>query len=315
MDVTSFVLGLKKGAEGNLKTQEKAVTVVENGVTEILPDTGYALSKVLMNVNVPTGGGCAQFTEYLAETTFTNEYIPDLGAFASYVPLEDSVMEAWMANRKQVIVVYDGEEYTCTPQVLTEADGSVGVGNLATFGGTANGEPFAVAIIGLDVGYYFLIGSTVDTAPAQHTVRIYQEVSGGDGEWIIAEGHVTSSSGDPVVIEHGLGVIPDIVFITAGVSGPMSNSTNSKTSMIAGFHFSERLMSGAEDKVEYGFVFLFIPKSTGGMVGRPSVGLENASSGTFGCVCEVTNNTMKLGTDYTYLLPNVAYSWYAYAKK
>lgn len=179
MDVTSFVLGLKKGAEGNLKTQEKAVTVVENGVTEILPDTGYALSKVLMNVNVPTGGGCAQFTEYLAETTFTNTYQEGVGAFAYLVEIEASVAEAWFANTKPVTVVYDGEEFSCAPQLLTEVDGSVGVGNLATFGGTANGEPFAVAIMGLDGGYCFLIGSTVDMAPTQHTVCIYQEVSGG----------------------------------------------------------------------------------------------------------------------------------------
>lgn len=37
------------------ETQEKAVTITENGTTEITPDEGYTLSKATVNVNVPSG--------------------------------------------------------------------------------------------------------------------------------------------------------------------------------------------------------------------------------------------------------------------
>ena len=39
------------------ETQEKAVTITENGTTEITPDAGYTLSKATVNVNVPSGSG------------------------------------------------------------------------------------------------------------------------------------------------------------------------------------------------------------------------------------------------------------------
>ena len=54
----------------------------------------------------------------------------------------------------------------------------IGVGNLVAFGGTGNGEPFAIAAI-FDVDpngsmiYGFLCGSMVDTAPTQHTLAMY----------------------------------------------------------------------------------------------------------------------------------------------
>lgn len=38
-------------------TQEKTVEIKENGTVEVIPDEGYALSKVTANVNVPTSGG------------------------------------------------------------------------------------------------------------------------------------------------------------------------------------------------------------------------------------------------------------------
>ena len=195
MDMTSFVLGLKKGEAGNLKTQEKEVTVTENGTIEVLPDAGYALSKVLMSVNVASGS------------------------------------------------------------------------------------------------------------------------EGGDGEWIIASGSAASSEGDPVTVEHGLGVMPDIVVVTAGVFGPMTDSTNAKLSLVCGTTLSEKMMSSTDGDVGYGMAFLFTPKTASGMVGTSSVGLENLSTTAYSCICSVTSDTMQIGTARVYLLPGVSYSWQAYARK
>ncbi len=195
MDMTSFVLGLKKGEAGNLKTQEKEVTVTENGTIEVLPDAGYALSKVLMSVNIASGS------------------------------------------------------------------------------------------------------------------------EGGDGGWIVTNGSVSSSTGDPVIVEHGLGAMPDIVVVTASVFGPMSDSTNSKYSVVCGANYSEKLLSGAVGDVGYGMAFLYVPNSNSGMVGTAAAGLENLTNDGFTAICNVTNNTMQLGTTSVCLLPGKYYSWRAYVRK
>jgi len=131
------------------------------------------------------GGGGTQTIEYLKNTTFTTEYSEDFGVFAYFAPLEAAAMQSWMANRKPVTVVYDGEEFSLTPQVIAGMDGEEGVcvGNMVAFGGTGNSEPFAAVswFVGDTPG--FLIGSAVDTSPTQHTIRVYQETSGGASSW------------------------------------------------------------------------------------------------------------------------------------
>ena len=42
---------------GDPLTQEKSVEITENGIVQITPDEGYALSKVTANVNVASSGG------------------------------------------------------------------------------------------------------------------------------------------------------------------------------------------------------------------------------------------------------------------
>lgn len=130
---------------------------------------------------IETGGGGAEITEFLANTTGTNQYLETFGAFCMIAIIDKATFDKWYANTKPVKVVYDNVEYTLTPQ---EVMGSKAVGNLTGFGGTGNGEEFAIVAFSEENGdgsidYYFIIGSTVDTAPTEHTVRIYQEVSSG----------------------------------------------------------------------------------------------------------------------------------------
>lgn len=62
MDINSFVLGMKKGAaSARVETQEKTVEITENGTMEVLPDAGYALAKVIANVNVASSGSGVKF--------------------------------------------------------------------------------------------------------------------------------------------------------------------------------------------------------------------------------------------------------------
>lgn len=77
--------------------QEKVVDITKNGTTEILPDEGKVLSKVAVNVDVPSGGG--NYTDEqiisLVDGTTTEFTIPNgaiairSSAFASYTGLKN----------------------------------------------------------------------------------------------------------------------------------------------------------------------------------------------------------------------------------
>ena len=51
---------VKKGSQ--VQSQEKTVEITENGTTEVVPDSGYALSKVTINTNVESGGSATKWT-------------------------------------------------------------------------------------------------------------------------------------------------------------------------------------------------------------------------------------------------------------
>jgi hypothetical protein len=55
---------IRKGGGGDMPLQSKVVDITENGTTEVLPDSGMALSKVTVNVEV-SGGGTENSIEYL----------------------------------------------------------------------------------------------------------------------------------------------------------------------------------------------------------------------------------------------------------
>lgn len=51
---------VKKGSQ--VQSQEKTVEITENGTTEVVPDSGYALSKVTVNTNVESSGSATKWT-------------------------------------------------------------------------------------------------------------------------------------------------------------------------------------------------------------------------------------------------------------
>lgn len=73
------VAKLIEKVENAKKEQEKSITIVENGTTEVSPDEGKALSKVTINVEVEQSGGeedtlRALCTHTLKEFTITDEF-------------------------------------------------------------------------------------------------------------------------------------------------------------------------------------------------------------------------------------------------
>ena len=159
-------------------------------------------------------GGCTQTTEFLPTTTFTNDVFDEFGLYVYFIPLEAAAMAAWVENTEPVTVVYDGEEYKVTPQVMTSADGSVGacIGNLSAFGGTGNNEPFAIIPWNVDDVNGLLVGSIEDQVETQHTIRIYQEAI---PSFSLVSGQFECKSGVQVV-DHGCGEVPDIIVVYPG---------------------------------------------------------------------------------------------------
>lgn len=52
---------VKKGSQ--VQSQEKTVEITENGTTEVVPDSGYALSKVTVNTNVESSGSAMEYID------------------------------------------------------------------------------------------------------------------------------------------------------------------------------------------------------------------------------------------------------------
>lgn len=74
----------KAGGGGGLPTQEKAVSITENGTVEVVPDNGYVLSKVTAIVNVassiPDPSDIYQRVEYITsdvDSYFITDFIAD----------------------------------------------------------------------------------------------------------------------------------------------------------------------------------------------------------------------------------------------
>ena len=162
---------------------------------------------------------------------------------------------------------------------------------------------------------------TPDAGYALSKVLLDVAVAGGDSivlgsdEWIYQTGTVESSSGDPVIFEHGLGYVPDIVFVQAGIFGPISDSDFANLCLVSGFVLSENLMGNLDDSFNYGTCFLYRPNNATSMAGSASVGLENLTDTSYSIVCKVTDSTMQLGTSRVYLLPDRSYTWYAFVRK
>ena len=265
-------------------------------------------------------GGGVTVTEFLANTAFTTEYLPEFGVFTYLAPIEEATMQAWVENKHPVTVVYDGVEYELTPQAVIGPDGTEGVcaGNLSAFGGTGNGEPFAVVPWYVGSTPCFLIGSAVDTAPAEHTIRIYQEVSneGGGDEWVCASGTLAAiGQGNMATVTHGLGVVPDIIYVICNASGTMPKG-GSGSRIMCGCLFSDKLLgeTGADNK-NFGYVYLYNVDYNKCMIGSASAGLEGNTSAYWAIACDINSQTMTLGTNNAPLFTDMPYSWVAYARK
>lgn len=148
-------------------------------------------------MDAPNGGSSSDMSDllegvlerqaFVAETTDESELttLGEISAFCNTLPLSLEQYEQWHQNRNNVIVRYDNVEYVLEPQLVDpfeSGEPGIGVGNLDAFGGTGNGESFAMAgmyfqVVDSDVANYcILCASLVDTAPTEHTIAIDLQV-------------------------------------------------------------------------------------------------------------------------------------------
>lgn len=151
---------------------------------------------------------------------------------------------------------------------------------------------------------------------ATEVEEVANSSGGSDGEnWVYAQGSFQTTADGTKTITHGLGVIPDIIMLVRTNIGSISNTTN-KMYIINSFALSEKLLgeTGLDAQV-YGSCFLYNPSSKGFLLGSQNAGLEHTTSSDFVGICDVTDQTMQLGSSHVSLLTNSTYKWTAYAKK
>lgn len=91
---------VKKGSQ--VQSQEKTVEITENGTTEVVPDAGYALSKVTVNVNVQ--GGSASSMEYLDLREYQDaDFYLSLAILADVVNAHDADNNTYCGVNKEAI--------------------------------------------------------------------------------------------------------------------------------------------------------------------------------------------------------------------
>lgn len=114
--------------------------------------------------------------EFIPVTTQTSAFDSDYGAYIMGIRLTDEEANTWLNNMDSLIVTFDYVEYECE---LQEIDGGNGksAGNLTSFGGTGNDEPFALSMTTVQIDdtttYYYLgVAAINDTAETEHTITV-----------------------------------------------------------------------------------------------------------------------------------------------
>ena len=124
-------------------------------------------------------------TDLLPSVTGETLYDDGFGVYAMPTQFTDAEMlNRWHGDAGNpitgnIFVEFDGVVYECAQQRLAALDNAMAVGNCAAFGGVGNNEPFIVSIMSTSIDgqtevYYWVVAALTDTAPTEHTARVYQ---------------------------------------------------------------------------------------------------------------------------------------------
>ena len=131
--------------------------------------------------------------EDLLPRVVSQTFLSDLGVYAISSKTTEEMFWKWQEGIEgNVFVEFDGVVYECAPQRLAAMDNGMAVGNCTAFGGVGNNEPFIALVMpetnanGVATGaYYWAVAALTDTAPTEHTVRVFQPL--GEPKYMLKE--------------------------------------------------------------------------------------------------------------------------------
>lgn len=107
--IESALVGKGSGG-GGLPTQEKTVEITENGTVEVVPDAGYALSKVTAVVDVPIPDGYIQPSGTLEVTENGTHDVSEYASVNVNVPTGDDSSDLPAGYRRVDYIQFTGEQ-------------------------------------------------------------------------------------------------------------------------------------------------------------------------------------------------------------
>ena len=166
-------------------------------------------------------------------------------------------------------------------------------------------------------------GGTGTMKPAEFPAEIASIVTGGGGgnagEWVMATGDFTATSGVET-ITHGLGVVPDIAFVSMSLTGEVTGITSQVLMCSIGFNSRFRditsLVGGKS--ASFGIVFALrvetsLPGVTSGLISGTFIDMPDSDS--FSPIHSANANTIAFGEGAVFPLHNAKYSWGVMAMK
>ena len=154
-------------------------------------------------------------------------------------------------------------------------------------------------------------GGTDTMKPAEFPAEIASiPVGGGGGEWISATGSFKPTS-NTYVLNHNLGVAPDIFFIYYFASNALTGTTSL---LMCGMALSQKLIGDAVSSGA-GYSYVFNPNTKIPMIFGITQGLESLASGAFGGIGGATPTQITLGSSIANLITGGEYKWTAHAMK
>ena len=100
---------VKKGSQ--VQSQEKTVEITENGTTEVVPDSGYALSKVTVNTNVESSGSSEYIFVKIDDNADVNSSAILMVAALASMPFwtDASIIGVLQGNNSKGCVAYNNQ--------------------------------------------------------------------------------------------------------------------------------------------------------------------------------------------------------------
>ena len=109
---------VKKGSQ--VQGQEKTVEITENGTTEVVPDSGFSLSKVTVNTNVESSGSSMDYLD-VSEANIDVRLTLVSMSFIAKVP---NTIEISVPNENSVVTIEQGvyPSANVTPSIFSFAN-------------------------------------------------------------------------------------------------------------------------------------------------------------------------------------------------